>query len=314
MVRNAKTVADAAEYIEPLNMDGLNGRLLFMPAPKAHAGREILMIYGHHSSLERWFGLAQNLNKYGAVTMPDLPGFGGMEPLYKVGKKPDLDNMADYLAAFVKWRYKRKKVIVIGLSYGFLVATRMLQRYPELTGRVEFLVSAVGFAHYTDFIFKKSTMRWCRLGSKLITLGPLPFLFRYLALSPPVLRAAYAKTYNAKQKFEGADAETHKKLMDAEIVLWHQNDVRTHMFTTYEMLTVDNCKVRVDLPVWHVAAAHDQYFDLHIVEQHLRVIFNEVHVAVNRSLQHAPSVIADAKEASIMIPPQVRRALNTKRV
>jgi len=313
MAKASKKTPHAADYIEPLNMDGLNGRVLHMPAPKNHADREILLIYGHHSSLERWWGLAQNLNRYGAVTMPDLPGFGGMEPLYKVGKKPDLDNMADYLAAFVKWRYKRRKVIIIGLSYGFLVTTRMLQRYPELTKRVEFLVSAVGFAHYTDFIFKKSTMRWCRLGSKIVSLPPMPFVFRYAALNPWVLRKAYAKTYNAKQKFEGADEETHKRLMDAEIILWHANDVRTHMFTTYEMLTVDNCKERIDLPIWHVAAAHDQYFDLHIVEQHLRVIFSDVHVAINKSMQHAPSVIADAMEASIMIPPQVRRALTTKR-
>jgi pimeloyl-ACP methyl ester carboxylesterase len=97
---------------------------LELPAKKRRPQREILIIYGHHSTLERWWGFAQCFNRYGAVTMPDLPGFGGMESLYKIDKKPDLDTMADYMASFVKWRYKRKRVTIIGLSFGFLVATR----------------------------------------------------------------------------------------------------------------------------------------------------------------------------------------------
>ena len=72
------------DYIVPLNMNGLNGRMMHMPAPKGRK-REILVLYGHHSSLERWFGLAQVINRYGAVTMPDWPGFGGMDSFYKIG-------------------------------------------------------------------------------------------------------------------------------------------------------------------------------------------------------------------------------------
>lgn len=271
------------------------------------------MIYGHHSTLERWWGLAQCFNKYAAVTMPDLPGFGGMETMYSIGKTPNLDNMADYLASFVKWRYKRKKVVIAGLSYGFLVATRMLQRYPELTKKVDFLVSAVGFAHYSDFVFSPTRMRLYRMASRIVCQAPVAFVFRYAALNSWVLRKAYAKTFNAKKKFAGADPEVAKRLMDMEIVLWHANDVRTHMATTHDMLTVDNCKQQIDLPLWHVASALDQYFDNHVIEQHLNVIFNEVKVAKNKSLRHAPSVIADAAESAIMIPAAIRRALLAKR-
>lgn len=313
LVTMAKPAANPADYIQPLYINGLNGRMLHMPAPKNHQGREILVVYGHHSTLERWWGLAQSFNRYGAVTMPDLPGFGGMESLYKLGQTPTLDNMADYLAAFMKWRYKRRRVVVVGLSYGFIVVTRMLQRYPELTGRVEFLISAVGFAHYNDFVFSKNRMRWYRVVSRLVTIPPVAFTFRYVALNPWTLRQAYHRTFNAKKKFAGVEGETFNRMMDMEIVLWHANDVRTHMYTTYTMLTVDNCQERVNLPVWHVYAANDQYFNTHVVEQHLRVIFNDVHMAKNQSLKHTPSVIATADEASEMIPPQVRRALLTKR-
>ena len=151
----AKNPQNPADYIVPLNMNGLQGRMLHLPAPKGK-NREILLIYGHHSSLERWWGLAQVLNRYGAVTMPDLPGFGGMESFYKIGKKPSIDNLADYLAAFVKLRYKRRRVTIVGMSFGFVIATRMLQRFPDLVKKVDLMISIVGFAHRDDFIFSKT--------------------------------------------------------------------------------------------------------------------------------------------------------------
>jgi pimeloyl-ACP methyl ester carboxylesterase len=297
------------DFIVPLNMNGLEGRMMRLPAPKAYLDREILVIYGHHSSLERWWGLAQNFNVYGAVTMPDLPGFGGMDSLYKIGKRPDLDSMADYLASFVKWRFKRKKVVIVGLSYGFLVATRMLQRYPELLKKVDILVSAVGFAHSDDFVFSKPRMTTYRIFSRLLSRRPMPFLFRYTALDPAVLRTAYHKTFNAKKKFADANPEDAKRMMDMEIVLWHINHVRTHWYTTYEMLTVDNCTKRVNIPVWHIAASTDQYFHQELVEQHMRVIFSDFFMTRNPSTRHAPSVIATAKESSSFIPQALRREI-----
>jgi len=307
MPRAKKQVAD---FIVPLNINGLEGRMLRLPAPKAYADREILIVYGHHSSLERWWGFAQNFNAYGGVTMPDLPGFGGMESFYRIGKKPDLDTMADYLASFVKWRYKRQKVYIVGLSYGFLVATRMLQRYPELTKKVEVLVSAVGFTHHEDFVFTKTRMRFYRWGTKFLTLRPMPFIFRYVALDPWVLRRIYHKTFNAKKKFATASSEEElQRMMDMEVVLWHVNDVRTHNFTLHDMLTVDNCQKPVDVPLWHIAAAADQYFKADVVEQHMQVIFNDYTKFTNTHLRHAPSVIATARESASFMPPALRKNL-----
>src|SRR3954470_17459407 len=141
MVKNS--LKNPADYIVPLNINRLDGRMLRLPAKSARQAknREILFVYGLHSSLERWWGLTQVLSRYGNVTMPDLPGFGGMDSFYKIGKKPTLDNMADYLAAFIKLRYKNKKLIIAGMSFGFVIATRLLQRYPELTKKVALLVS-----------------------------------------------------------------------------------------------------------------------------------------------------------------------------
>ena len=147
-----KQAQAAADCIEPLYINGMRGRLLRAPATAAKK-REMLLIYGHHALLERWWGLVENLQEYGNVTMPDLPGFGGMDSFFAIGKAPTIDNYADYLAAFVKMRYRRKRVTVIGISFGFVVITRMLQRYPELTKKVDLVVSMVGFMHRDDFLF-----------------------------------------------------------------------------------------------------------------------------------------------------------------
>src|SRR5438105_15114146 len=121
-----KPAKDPADYILPLYMNGLSGRMLHLPAPRGKKKREILFVYGQHSSLERWWGLALTLNRYGAVTVPDLPGFGGMTSFYKIGQEADVDTLADYLAAFFKLRYRQKKVTVAAMSLGFVIVTRML--------------------------------------------------------------------------------------------------------------------------------------------------------------------------------------------
>lgn len=271
----------------------------------------MLFVYGHHSSLERWWGLMEVLNEYGAVTMPDLPGFGGMDSFYKVGRKPTIDNMADYLAAFLKWRYKRKKKItLVGMSFGFVVITRMLQRYPEFVPKVDLLVSLVGFAHKDDFTFSKSRYRFYSGATKFFSHKIPATVFRYVALNAPTLRLAYARTHNAKKKFAAAATkEDFKRLMDFEIVLWQSNDVQTYMYTTVEFLHLDNCKQQVDLPVWHVTTTNDHFFDHTIVEQHMRVIFSEFHEAETKLMSHAPSVIADAEMAAPLVPTKLRKVL-----
>jgi len=244
--------------------------------------------------------------------MPDLPGFGGMDSFRKIGKKPTIDNFADYLAAFIKMKYKRRRVSIIGISFGFVVATRMLQRYPDLAKKVDFFMSAVGFARHDDFQFTPQRMFLYRAASRALSLPVLSGLFRLVALNPWMLRKAYARTHNAKHKFAEVAAipEQFALLMDAEIDLWHINDVRTHMHTTYEMLRIDNCKQQVPLTVWHVYSKNDQYFNNQVVEQHLRIIFDDfVGMPLNMKT-HAPSVLAGKKESAAFIPQKMRRALN----
>lgn len=296
------------EYIRPLNMNGLKGRMLRIPPP-AGKKREILFVYGHHSSLERWWGAMQDLNQYGGVTMPDLPGFGGMDSFYKIGRKPTIDNLADYLAAFIKLRYKRKKVTIMGLSFGFVVATRMLERYPDLVKKVDLVVSVVGFSHKDDFAFPKSRYYGLRYSARFFSYRIPAFFLRTVALNSLVLRTFYSRLEYAQDKFKGFSKEERKAMMDFEVKLWHDNDIRTHVFTANQFLKVDNCKGNVDAPLWHVWVKADRYLDRHLVEQHLRIIFHDFHQAQSKMGGHAPTVIADAQTAAPLIPTALRRVL-----
>ncbi|MGH7157506.1 MAG: alpha/beta fold hydrolase [Candidatus Saccharimonadales bacterium] len=303
---------DPAQFIMPINMNGLQGRMLRLPATRPGTAREILVVYGHHALLERWWGVVQNFGAYGNVTMPDLPGFGGMDNFYQIGQKPTLDNLADYLAAFIKLRYKRRRLVIVGISYGFVVATRMLQRYPEIAKKVDVAVSCVGFAHHDDFVFTKHRMFAYRALSKLVSIPPIPLIFDKLLLNRWMLKYAYTRTHNARHKFEEAAAQSPaiwNAVLETEIKLWHSNDLRTHMFTTHEFLHLDNCRKPVDVPVWHVHAKKDYYFNNHVVEQHLRVIFKD-YIGIELPLTtHAPSVNATKKEAAQFVPNKLRRLL-----
>lgn len=293
-----------SEYLVPLNMNGLKGRLLRMPPPKRKK-REILVIYGHHATLERWYALAQVINEFGGVTMPDLPGFGGMDSFYKIKEKPDLDTMADYLASVIKLRYKGRRFTIVGLSYGFIVVTRMLQRYPDIAKKVDMLISVVGFAHHEDFNFSKTRHFAYQLGAKLFSRRPTSSFFRNIILSPPVLRAFYSRTHNAKNKFAGLTVAEKRTITEFEIHLWRVNEIRTYMKTTLSMLSLNNCDRQVDLPVWHVAVKKDYYFNNQLVEQHMRVIFSDFNMAVANLDGHTPTIIAGKSETRHFLPKKV---------
>lgn len=283
-------------------------RLPARPTRQA-ANKEILLVYGHHAMIERWWSLVQNLNHYGAVTVPDLPGFGGMDSFASIGIRPDIDAFADYLAAFVKLRYRRKRVTIVAISFGFVIATRMLQRYPELTKKVTMLVSLVGFMHKDDFVYAPLRREIYQRITRLFATRPSAVFIRYCLLNRFVLRTLYAKLPNSKRRMIEVGPEEFETTMEFEVKLWQANDVRTHWLTTSEFLAVDNCTKKIALPIYHVASQHDHYFNNEIVKQHMLVVFEKYYRFVARSKAHTPSVLADKKTAGVMLPPALRRLL-----
>lgn len=297
-----------ADYIAPLDMNGLEGRMLHVPAP-TNRQRQILLIYGHHAMLERWWGLVLNLNQYGAVTMPDLPGFGGMDSFSNIGRRPSVDAYADYLAAFVKLRYRRKRVTIVAISFGFVIATRMLQRYPELTNKVDLLVSIVGFVHKDDFLFSPRKRVFYRYLARLFATRPVAFFIRYCCLNKFVLTTLYSRLPNSKRRMIEVPREEFELTMKFEVQIWQANDVRTHWLTTSEFFNLDNCIKQINLPVIHVISKQDHYFDNELVKQHMLVVFQKYRRFTANSKAHTPSILADKKASSVLVPPGLRRIL-----
>lgn len=304
-------IKNPEDYISPFVLATLKGRVLNLPAKTAEMReKNILFIYGHHSSLERWWGLIQAYSKYGNIIAPDLPGFGGMDSLYKIGKKPTVDNLADYLAQFIDKYYKDKQLIICAMSFGFVIATRMLQRHPDLVKQVKIVVSIVGFADKSDFSFTRRRRQFYITTAKLFSGYLASTFFRYIILNTIILKVFYARMHNARNKFsKDLSKSEFNHLMDVEIGLWHDNDVRTYLYTTIELLTIENANKKVNLPLQHVYAKNDHFFNNKSVIKHLSYIYEDFHAMPTDLVNHAPSVIADEAEAAALISPELNSLL-----
>lgn len=297
-------------HTHQLNVNQLSGRVLDLPANNKKAKRQILLVYGHHASIERMHGLVEELSKYGDVTLPDLPGFGGMDSFFKIQELPSTEKLADYLASFVKMRYKRRRITVIGMSYGFAVITKMLQKYPEIESKVDLAVSLVGFVHHEDFKMSRRMKSLLLTSSRLLSYKIPSLLARYVLLNRFAIRTAYRLQRNSNSKIKHADNKEVNARIAFEIKLWQCNDVRTYSYTGKEMLTLNLCEQQpLHIPAIHVRANYDRYFDFSVVEQHLNITYKTVTFTTSKLDNHAPTVIADAKEAAPFIPKKLRTAL-----
>jgi len=280
-------------------------------APPKGRSREVFVVYGHHASLERFYSIAQVLNDDAGVTLPDLPGFGGMDSFYKIGEKPNIDTMADYLASVIKLRYKNQHFSIAAFSYGFAVVTRMLERYPDIAGRVDLLVSIVGFAHHDDIVFSRGRHMFYKVLAHFFSFKLPAAFFQKVILSPFILRTFYKHTHNAKQKFSSVEKEEHDYLTEFEIHLWKVNEVRTYMAATITMLTLDNTKSRIYLPVWHIHVKTDNYFNNESVEKHMRMIFTDYKPILAPIKNHMPNVIAGKEESAMLFPKKVLQLIRS---
>ena len=294
------------KYIKRLNMSRMHGRMLTMPSDN-NPKQEILFIYGHHASLERVFGFAEVLSRYGNVTIPDIPGFGGMDSFYKIGKQPNIDNYADYLAAFIKLRYKRKKFIIIGYSYSVPIVVRTLQKYPKLMSKIHFVTSIAGFVHKDDFKLDKKYQFLLKIMSKVCSNAPVSKFLELTVVNRFVIKQVYKIGSRVNPKTRHPDPEIRKQILDFEIELWKINDLRTWFKTMGEMFEVNLCddNPKLKKAVHHVAPLNDIYFKDEVVQQHMQVIFEEFTMHTSDMELHAPSVMANADEVEPFFPKSI---------
>jgi pimeloyl-ACP methyl ester carboxylesterase len=271
------------KYIFPLNMNKLRGRMLIVPKLRANSKTEFLVIYGQKSTLEKWLSLALELSKYGNVTMPDLPGFGGMQSFYKINEKPTIDNYADYLAAFIKLRYRRKKIVIIGLSFGFVVVTRMFQKYPDMTSRVNFVINVSGFCHKDDIRLSKWKKSRITSMSKLFTYYSASSIHGTFMEDELIHKLVHTTPKGISSQL---DKNTKNKILKFELAVQKKNDTRTHMYVTNQILKLDTYPQSIDLPVWSLVGQYDEYLYPDSVKSHTENIYHKYHEIQFKKTSH----------------------------
>ena len=289
-----------SDHIHNFSYKGLRGRYWSAPAYKKEYNRHlIVMLYGNHASLERNQGALQYLRRYGRVLIFDLPGFGGMDSFYKIKKKPNADNYAHFLNAFLKKKVPAgEKFTLVAMSWGFIVMTRCLVLYPDWCKRISSFISFVGFLNCRSLKFSRPRYLYYLYFSRLLKNKVGAFFLRYFVLNGFFLRLFYARTKLAKDKFVGLDAATKREHLDIEVHLWHCNDVQTWVYNCYLILTLNLTQDKVPIDLHHVHADLDQYLDNKKNLEDLEAVYQRVIGYKVEIPQHAPTVIADEEEFS----------------
>jgi pimeloyl-ACP methyl ester carboxylesterase len=261
----AKRSQSTDQYSISANLGGLDGQILYLPA-SAHKNHDILLIYGHFGTLINYLDLAKDLSKYGNVTVAELPGFNNHNSLYKIHDKPTLDELADYLTTVVNYRFRKKKVTIVGVGFGLVVVTRMLQRHASLGRKVNMLISIDGIAHHDDLNTLSRGQRrlyalYLRLFSWRVTAG----ILKNTSLPDALLE----KIYNLKVK-NPKKSTARQRLMD-----WRVHDFRTYMRTMSELLKLDNCQKSVNVKFAQVWSGALVCLDREVTDQHFQVIFDD---------------------------------------
>lgn len=300
--------------ISSLEIGGLHGRQLRIVA-RNDQDRDILLVYGVHSSMERMYTTAKFHSRYGRVWMPDLPGFGGMDSFYKIGRKADIDDYADYLYTYVRtYKLNNKKLRIVAMSFGFLVTTRMLQKYPQLTDDIEFVVSFVGFGRTSDFSVNTFDKTYIKIAMKLTDTKFGSALIGALLFNKLSLRVMFAifRVTNPNPKYRHATKEGRASAQEMELELWSQNDARTK-FHTYKVLSnFDLTKGQnpIKLDLYDMITPADQYFDSKAVSKTLKKLYKKSSTYMANLKLHAPSVIGDEEEVANIYPDAIKKILD----
>lgn len=105
----------------------------------AGEGPPVVLLHGGSGGGANWFRLLPRLAASHRVLAPDLPGFGlsaARQPSAPLGEAA-ADIVAEWLAGL-----DVRKALVVGTSFGGLVALRLAQRHPRRAGRLLLLDSA----------------------------------------------------------------------------------------------------------------------------------------------------------------------------
>ncbi|MDB5183009.1 MAG: hydrolase [Candidatus Saccharibacteria bacterium] len=308
-----KSLFSTADYYKPYAYKGLCGRYIYMPAKSAEAKRTFVVLYGQHATLERIEPIVSALTKFGDVYAVDYPGFGGMDPAYKIGEQPTLSFYSGHINQFIKEIIPADKTLtLLGISYGFQLVTETLHSFPELQQKVEDAISFVGFVHHNDFHLPPSysipmlyllalpAKTW--LGSRILT-----FLERDWLVS-----GIYMITKPIQAKFKSLSKAEAKSYMDEQAWLWRINDLRTHAVTALAFCKHNDLTAyRIKVPVTHIGVPKDHLVDNTRVAVELKEMFSSFQEFSLNLAIHAPLDLGSPESVLELLPPDLLNYLES---
>lgn len=266
-----------------------SGRYAFLASRETNSQSicNVVLVYGHHSTLERWLPLARELTRFGCVWIPDLPGFGGMD------EEPDscnLDMYADHLAEFVSAVVGGGPLLLCGGSFGFVVIKEAVGRHRNLAMSSLGVVSVGGFVAGSSLKLKT----WQKICIKVFARATR---HRFVALSARALLLTYPAarlvdlTFGLTRKRAGADRKRSAALCAADLALWRANSIATHWATLESMLGLRRART-LDLPCVHIQNPADPYISYSANVLALGRVFADLYVSAPEWVGHMPALDA----------------------
>lgn len=259
--------------ISSLRVNRLVGRMLRVSSKTSR--REILLVYDLHMDLELVQQFAKKLSRYGSVTAPDLPGFGGMTSFYKTNQKPTIENYCAYLAAIIKLRYKNRRVSIVGLGVGGTFVVKTLQHYPDVCAKVNSVLLLGSLVEKSDRKMSRSKRLFSKIGYKVLLLRPISLLGGTIIMRGPFLRIALGlANLQSGPVNNNAVAEQDR--------LWRGDDLRSHLSIQKELLQQVITPKRLDVPTFALAINTPKDFDYASWSEHVKIVFSDVRIVHSR--------------------------------
>ena len=271
--------------------------------PNRLSKNNILYIPDILSSLDLSWNIINLFHDYGNITAIDLPGIGGMEAFHLIKQKNKIDNFADYIASFIKLRYKNKKLIVVANGFGFIAITRTLQKYPILIKNIKIVVSINGISRYDAL---KLSFRKRAIIKLLAFTGDLSKLI-FLSFFKNQLMDMNLYTNNKHRIYLENLSKTDNKYMHKKLI---ENDYRTNVSMLNEIIKVDNCNKRLDLHLWNLVL-NDNCIDQKINEQHLRITYKKYNHSLSQ-INYYDLISNRTNSLNQLIPTKLKKHLISK--
>lgn len=259
--------------------------------------------------------IAFYLSRFGTVISPDLPGIGGMDSFYKVGRKFSIDNYAELLFEILKKEkidQKKQEVVLAGMSFGFIVSTRMLQLHPEAARWFSKVMCIGAFGRWSDFqrnLPRDRVLRYAKIGNSAVG----SFIIKTLFMRDWPLKLYFWFLRFRKNVKYDKKGQAYRDLVEMELSLWKENDTRTR-FAIYKLFcTFDLTKPKTEKIKTHVYSLFipaDQWVNAKRVHKTLRKLYKSVDEIPLDSKVHAPSVISSESEIEDMFGDSIAKVLS----